>query len=239
MIMQPLCVSLYLSICSIFIGRIRYFDELSDFSTLQAVMFPTGVVLTIIGVFILTQRDDSTDAADADKHESKGQHTAGSTGLAEGSGTGSNDTQLQRTSSMPSTPLDSTPTATEYRRRLDRTHVSQMSLRPSLALSVAGSMGSISTTLKAALKFAGEQADRGGESVLQFGSVSTAELSTGSAHSEGELRQQAVAQSSGSLSSLRSPGSRLGDRDLSARSGFASLHSLNEHSLSASLKVSS
>lgn len=239
MIMQPLCVSLYLSICSIFIGRIRYFDELSDFSTLQAVMFPTGVVLTIIGVFILTQRDDSTDAADANKHESKGQHTASSTGLAEGSGTGSNDTQLQRTSSMPSTPLDSTPTATEYRRRLDRTHVSQMSLRPSLALSVAGSMGSISTTLKAALKFAGELADRGGESVLQSGSVSTAELSTGSTHLEGELRQQAVSQSSGSLSSLRSPGSRLGDRDLSARSGFASLHSLNEHSLSASLKVSS
>lgn len=198
-------------------------------------MFPTGVVLTIVGVFILTQRDDSSDAADAVKHESKGQHhaTAGSMGLAAGSETGGNDTQLQRASSMPSMPVDSTPTTTEYRRRLDRTHVSQMSLRPSLALSVAGSMGSISTTLKAALKFAGEQADRGGAAVLQSGSVSTTGISTGSTHLEGELQHQA-----GSLSSLWSAGSHLGNGDRSARSGFITLRSLNEHSLPASLKVS-
>jgi hypothetical protein len=226
-----------------------YFEELSNFSTLQAVMFPTGVLLTIIGVFILTQRDDSTGAAGADERESKGETTEEAPGSATFSEdetiTGSQHSQLQPASSM-------SPGSIPRRRvqnRLDRTHVSQMSLRPSLALSVAGSVGSISASLKAALKAAGEQADRGGTTVLppastanaypdgighpKTGCVSEASISQVAHQQRGiELHQQAGAFAAPAAldtsASLRS----------NAASGFMSLHSLNENSISAGLKVS-
>eukprot|EP01043_Picozoa_sp_COSAG02_P035744 COSAG02_NODE_2579_length_8493_cov_28.456040_2_plen_235_part_00 len=218
-----------------------YFEELSNFSTLQAVMFPTGVVLTIIGVFILTQRDDSTGGADA---ESKG----GSTGQTAGSGAFAQDgtaagSQLQPASS---TLLGNTPRR-RVQNRLDRTHVSQMSLRPSLALSVAGSVGSISATLKAALKAAGEQADRGNSIALQVSNTANAQTE-GIQHAnpggvsedsivqfarqrEIELRQQA-----GAFATPTAVDTRAGLRN-SGASGFMSLHSLNENSISAGLKV--
>jgi hypothetical protein len=219
-----------------------YFEELSNFSTLQAVMFPTGVLLTIIGVFILTQRDDSTGAADAEsKSEPTGEAVGSGAFAQDGTAAGSQHGQ-QRASS---TTLGSTPRR-RVQNRLDRTHVSQMSLRPSLALSVAGSVGSISATLKAALKAAGEQADRGDTIVLQVastdaqtdviphanpGRVSEDSILQFARQREIELRQQAgafaVPTIADTCASVRNNGS----------SGFMSLHSLNENSISAGLKV--
>jgi drug/metabolite transporter (DMT)-like permease len=227
-----------------------YFEELSNFDTLQAVMFPTGVLLTIIGVFILTQRDDSTEAADAvvevevkDEKYEEGSTTTMMMAMREegntrGDGGGGN---LHRARSMSALDAgggrrDSSGGGGGVSSSM---HVSQMSLRPSLALSVVGSVGSLSQSLKAALKAAGEKADRAEGGAAQVGGPPAARLvdsgGGGGAHgrslrahaSESDVtrfarqREEALAAEA---SALRAPGAP----PLSRSSG-ASLRNGNSH----------
>lgn len=245
-----------------------YFEELSNFSALQAVMFPTGVLLTIAGVFILTQRDDSTGVAVADQQKVNDDDTAETGPATRACANNEETTENQHRQLKRANTLSALDDATKKGKRpalhrSDTMHVSQMSMRPSLALSVVGSVGSLTASLKAALKAAGEKADReGGLEPQREGTgtsmhASSSEITRGDANlhdgvatngateasiaqfaqqRERELRQQAVAamRASGAPPPSRSSGASL---QSSAGSGFMALQSLNEHSLSTHLKV--
>jgi hypothetical protein len=53
------------------IGGAAFFEEFASFSTMQAIVFPIGVVTTLAGVFVLAQRDSSSVA---DRAEGPGHH---------------------------------------------------------------------------------------------------------------------------------------------------------------------
>ena len=55
------------------VGGATFFQEFSNFSTMQAIIFPLGVFITLLGVFVLAQRDSSAVAPDG-RFEGPGHH---------------------------------------------------------------------------------------------------------------------------------------------------------------------
>ena len=55
------------------VGGATFFQEFSNFDTTQAIMFPLGIVVTLVGVFLLAQRDSSAVAPDG-RFEGPGAH---------------------------------------------------------------------------------------------------------------------------------------------------------------------
>ena len=55
------------------VGGATFFQEFSNFSTEQAIIFPLGILVTLVGVFLLAQRDSSAVAPDG-RVEGPGAH---------------------------------------------------------------------------------------------------------------------------------------------------------------------
>ena len=55
------------------VGGATFFQEFSNFDTTQAIMFPLGIMVTLVGVFLLAQRDSSAVAPDG-RTEGPGAH---------------------------------------------------------------------------------------------------------------------------------------------------------------------
>ena len=55
------------------VGGATFFQEFSNFSTVQAIIFPLGILVTLVGVFLLAQRDSSAVSPDG-RLEGPGAH---------------------------------------------------------------------------------------------------------------------------------------------------------------------